>query len=92
MFKQFYIRLNLKIYKEIKILLVDLETRSWSDKSVTDNLTVEDIAIRMTDEYKDYISLPKKWESIREDNVLLTGLRDELKKLMRESINTHNPA
>lgn len=81
MFKQFYIRRNLKIYYEIKTLLTDLEIKFLSDKSVTDNLTIKDIDLRMTDEYKDYISLPKKWEFIREDNVLLTALRDELRRL-----------
>jgi hypothetical protein len=80
MFKRFYIQRNLNLYNEIRLLIADCH-----DASVTDRLTIDDIRLRINDDYKDYLLQRKSWKLIREDNVLLTALRDELKRLKNQN-------
>lgn len=80
MFKQFYIQRNVNLYNEIRLLILDCH-----DIPVTDKLTLDDIRLRINDDYKDYILQPKSLKLIKEDNVLLTALRDELKRLKNQN-------
>ena len=86
MFKQIYIRRNIKLFNKIQVLLVELEKLYGSDKSVANKITVEDISRRVNSDYKEQLESRKKWKHIFEDEVLLTALKDELKRLKDEYV------
>jgi hypothetical protein len=84
MFKQFYIRRNLALLDEVQKHIADMQKSYDSDKSITDTVSLGMIAAKVNGDYRESLAARKKWQQIREDDVLLTALRDELKRLKRD--------
>lgn len=85
MFKKIYICRNLKLYDEIQKLIAAMQDTYNSEKQVTDTLTLAHIAGKVNAGYREQLESRNKWQQINEDEVLLTALRDELKRLMSET-------
>jgi DNA gyrase/topoisomerase IV subunit A len=83
MFKQIYICRNLKLYDEVQKLIAAMQNVFDSDKAVTDTVSLENIAAKVNSDYRAELETRNKWQQIREDEVLLTALRDELKRLLK---------
>lgn len=85
MFKKIYIRRNLKLYDEIQKLIAAMQDTYNAEKQVTDTVTLAHIAGKVNSAYREQLESRNKWQQINEDEVLLTALRDELKRLMSET-------
>jgi hypothetical protein len=84
MFKQIYICRNLKLFDEAQKLIAAMQDAFNSDKQVTDTISLGDVAAKVNSGYREQLETRKKWQQIREDEVLLTALRDEMKRLINE--------
>lgn len=81
MFKQLYICHNLKLLDEVQKLVTAMQNTFDSDKAITDSVSLADVAKKVNGDYREALSSRNKWQQIRQDEVLLTALRDELKRL-----------
>ena len=83
MFKRIYICRNLKLLDEVQRLVAAMQNTYDSEKSITDAVSLGMIAEKVNGGYRETLESRNKWQQIREDEVLLTALRDELKRLLR---------
>jgi len=84
MLKQLYICRNLNLLDEVQGLITTMQATCDPDKPITENISLGKIAEKVNDEYREKLNSRTKWQQIREDDVLLTALRDELKRMSRE--------
>lgn len=84
MFKKIYICRNLSLLDEVQRLIAVMQNTYDSHKSITDTVSLGMIAEKVNGGYRETLESRKKWQQIREDEVLLTALRDELKRLGKE--------
>ncbi|MHA3788995.1 hypothetical protein ACX0HA_12335 [Flavobacterium hauense] len=84
MLKQLYICRNLNLLKEVQELINTMQATCDPDKPITENISLGKIAEKVNDEYREKLNSRTKWQQIREDDVLLTALRDELKRMSKE--------
>lgn len=85
MFKQLYICHNLKLLDEVQKLIAAVQNTYDSDKAITDTVSLADVAKKVNGDYRETLSSRNKWQQIRQDEVLLTALRDELKRLSSQT-------
>jgi hypothetical protein len=83
MFKRIYICRNLRLFDEVQKLIAAMQNTFDYGKAITDTVSLANIAAKVNSDYRAQLETRNKWQHIREDEVLLTALRDELKRLLR---------
>lgn len=88
MIKKIFIYRNLSLFDEVRKLLLEIQNLYSNEFLVTDKSSLQDIVAKVNDDYRVLLQTRKSWSSIRTDDVLLSALRDELKRLKKTAVLT----